>query len=46
MDPAYLEEMLKLCLDKDFVFASRYLPKGGSDDDNLITYIGNHFFQC
>ena len=46
MDPAYLEEMLKLCLDKDFVFASRYLPKGGSDDDNLITYIRNHFFQC
>ena len=45
MDPAYLEEMLKLCLDKDFVFASRYLPKGGSDDDNLITYIGNHFFS-
>ena len=28
----------------DFVFASRYLNKGGSDDDTFITYIGNQIF--
>lgn len=44
MDPNYLNEMLELCQDKDFVFASRYIPGGGSDDDNLITYVGNKIF--
>ena len=29
MDPKYLDEMLKLCKDKDLVFASRYLKGGG-----------------
>ena len=27
MDPKYLNEMLTLCADKDFVFASRYLEE-------------------
>ena len=44
MDPAYLEEMLKLCLDKDFVFASRYRKNAGSDDDTLLTKVGNFCF--
>lgn len=45
MDPKYLSEMLNLCKDKDFVFASRYLKMGGSDDDDIITLIGNKFFS-
>ena len=29
----------------DLLFASRYeKPEGGSDDDNLITLVGNYFF--
>ncbi len=46
MDPKYLSEMLQKCNDKDFVFASRYIkPEGGSDDDTLVTFIGNKFFS-
>ena len=45
MDPKYLKEMLMLCKDKDFIFASRYLDGGGSDDDDIITYIGNKCFS-
>ena len=45
MDPKYLDEMLKLCKNKDLVFASRYLKGGGSDDDDIITYIGNKCFS-
>ena len=45
MDPKYLNEMLTLCADKDFVFASRYLEGGGSDDDDIITYTGNRCFS-
>ena len=29
----------------DFIFASRYeKPLGGSDDDDIITFVGNYFF--
>ncbi len=45
MDPKYLDEMLKSCKEKDLVFASRYLEGGGSDDDDLITFIGNKCFS-
>ena len=45
MDPKYLKEMLLLCKNKDFVFASRYLKGGGSDDDDLITFVGNQLFS-
>ena len=31
--------MLSLCKNQDFVFASRYLQGGGSDDDTIITKI-------
>ena len=45
MDPKYLEEMRKLCENKDLIFASRYQkPGGGSDDDNFVTIIGNAVF--
>ena len=29
----------------DFIFASRYEKNGGSDDDTLITLIGNYIFS-
>lgn len=45
MDPKYLKQMLECCKDKDFIFASRYLKGGGSDDDDLVTFIGNKFFS-
>ena len=45
MDPKYLNEMLKLSLGTDLVFASRYLKGGGSDDDNFVTFIGNKCFS-
>ena len=45
MDPKYLEEMKKTCNDKDLVFGSRYQkPGGGSEDDDIITLVGNYFF--
>ena len=45
-NPKELDMMTKkLKNDKyDFVFASRYEKDCGSDDDTLITYIGNHIF--
>ena len=45
MDPKYLREMLLLCEKKDFVFASRYLKGAGSDDDDIITFVGNKCFS-
>lgn len=45
MDPKYLSDMLLLCEKKDFVFASRYLKGGGSDDDDIITFVGNKCFS-
>ena len=45
-DPSDLTKMLKLCEDdKDFIFASRYMKKGGSDDDTILTKIGNYIFS-
>ena len=45
MNPKYLEEMKKQCLNLDFVFGSRYQkPGGGSEDDDLVTSIGNFVF--
>ncbi len=45
MDPKYLNEMLNLCSSNDFVFASRYLKDGGSEDDDLVTFTGNKIFS-
>jgi len=45
MSPKYLNDMRSLCSSKDFIFTSRYQkPGGGSDDDDIVTYIGNYFF--
>jgi len=45
-NPKYLNDMLNLCKDsRDFVFASRYMKGGGSDDDTLLTKIGNFIFS-
>ena len=46
MNPEYLNKMLDNCSDKDLVFTSRYQkPEGGSDDDDLVTFVGNKIFS-
>ena len=46
MDPKYLSEMLGRIksFNLDFLFASRYEIKGGSEDDSFLTKIGNYLF--
>ena len=45
MDPKYLKDMFNECQSRDFVFGSRYQkPGGGSDDDDIVTLIGNFIF--
>ena len=45
MDPKYLKEMFNECQSRDFVFGSRYQkPGGGSDDDDIVTLMGNFIF--
>ena len=45
-DPKYLNQMLNACKNNlDFIFASRYMNGGGSDDDTLLTTIGNFIFS-
>ena len=44
-DPKYLNKMLNLCGENDFVFTSRYLPGGKSDDDTIVTKFGNYIFS-
>ena len=44
-DPKYLNEMItKIDEGNDFVFSSRYVKPGGSEDDTIITFFGNYFF--
>ena len=44
-DPKYLQQMMDTCKNNfDFVFASRYMTNGGSDDDTIITKLGNFIF--
>ena len=44
-DPNDLNKMLRECeKNLDFIFASRYLKNGGSDDDTLVTALGNFIF--
>ena len=38
-------KMYNLISNNDFIYTSRYLPNGGSDDDTIVTYIGNQFFS-
>jgi glycosyltransferase involved in cell wall biosynthesis len=44
-DPKYLTQMLMKCENYDYVFATRYLKEGGSDDDTILTKFGNCFFS-
>ncbi len=44
-DPKYFGEMIKMSATKDFVFGTRYALNAGSDDDDIITYIGNKIFS-
>jgi glycosyltransferase involved in cell wall biosynthesis len=45
-NPKYLNGMLSTCRNNlDFVFASRYMNGGGSDDDTFLTKIGNFLFS-
>ena len=44
-DPRDIEKLLKgIENGSDVVFASRYLPQSGSDDDTIIRFVGNKFF--
>ena len=44
-NPKYLKKMRSLLNKKnDFVFNTRYHKKAGSDDDTILTYIGNKIF--
>ena len=45
-DPKYLNQMLNLCEKQDYVFASRYLKEGKSDDDTFVTKVGNFIFTA
>jgi glycosyltransferase involved in cell wall biosynthesis len=43
--PKYLKSMRKILNKKNhFVFNSRYEKKAGSDDDTILTYLGNKIF--
>ena len=47
MNPSYLPKMIKIVKENniDFLFTSRYEKfDSGSDDDNLITLVGNYIF--
>ena len=44
-DPKYLDKMLKLCENQDYVFTSRYLKGSGSEDDTIVTSVGNFIFS-
>ena len=41
----YLKQMKSSCEDIDLIFGSRYQkPGGGSEDDDIVTFVGNYFF--
>ena len=46
-DPKELKNMMNYTISKnlDFLFGSRYMTKGGSEDDTIITLIGNKIFS-
>jgi glycosyltransferase involved in cell wall biosynthesis len=43
-DPKYLKMMINKTKEYDFIFGSRYMKYGSSDDDTIITFIGNQIF--
>ena len=40
-----LFKMYELMQENDFIYTTRYETGGGSDDDTIITFIGNKFFS-
>ena len=44
-DPKYFEELIKKSQSNDFIFGTRYEKQSGSDDDDIITYVGNKVFS-
>ena len=40
-----LFKMYELIQENDFVYTTRYETGGGSEDDTIITYFGNHLFS-
>ena len=43
-NPIELPNLLTLCENKDYVFASRYLSNASSEDDTIVTKLGNFIF--
>ena len=43
-DPKYFSDLVRISKSYDFIFGSRYKGSGGSDDDTIITFIGNKMF--
>ena len=43
-DPKELPNLLNICQNYDYVFASRYLKNATSEDDTFLTKLGNYFF--
>lgn len=43
-NPKYLKEMIKKTSEYQFIFGSRYMKNGSSDDDTIITFLGNKIF--
>ena len=40
-----LLKMYKLIKTHDFIYTTRYENEGGSEDDTIVTYLGNQFFS-
>ena len=43
-NPKYLKSMINKTNKYQFIFGSRYIKNGSSDDDTIITFIGNKIF--
>ena len=42
--PSSLKEMYQKIAEYDFIYCSRYKKNGSSDDDTILTYVGNKIF--
>jgi glycosyltransferase involved in cell wall biosynthesis len=43
-DPKYLRSMISKAKKYEFIFGSRYMKNGSSDDDTIVTFVGNKIF--
>ena len=44
-NPKEINDMLNLTNNYDFIFGSRYIKNGKSDDDTFLTVVGNYIFS-